>query len=47
MSGYDQVLMIGSAIGVGMMVVALYLVRQLDKHERESAAEKAKTRPAE
>ncbi len=38
MTGYDQALDIMSAIGVGMILVALFLVRQLDKHEREAAA---------
>jgi hypothetical protein len=47
MSGRDQVLMLGSAIGVVLMIAALWNSRQLQKHERELAAQEAKVHPAE
>ena len=48
MSPQDQVLYLLSAVGVGMMAMALALVRQLRKHERELAAlERSKPHPAE
>ena len=47
MSPQDQVLYFLSGIGVVMMGVALFLVRRLDRHEREHAALNAKAHPAE
>ncbi len=48
MSGYDQALTLMSSIGVALMVYVFFLVRQLDKHERELAAQKSQTpHPAE
>jgi hypothetical protein len=48
MSAQDQALYLLSAVGAGMMVVALFLVRQLRKHEREQAAlDHSKALPAE
>ncbi|HEY5409972.1 MAG TPA: hypothetical protein VIJ94_04515 [Caulobacteraceae bacterium] len=48
MSGYDQALTVMSVIGIGMMLVAMFLVRQFDKHQREAAeARQSKAHPAE
>ncbi len=48
MTGYDQVLMIGSGIGVMLMIAALWNVRQLKKHEREiERINRSKPHPAE
>ena len=48
MTGYDQALMLMSAIGVGLMMVTLFLVRQQDKHERErKALKRSNGHPAE
>ncbi len=48
MTPQDQVLYFLSAVGVVLMLGALWSVRQLDKHERAAAIEKtSKTRPAE
>ena len=47
MTGYEQVLVLFSLIGLALSAAALWNARQLDKHEREHAAQKANAHPAE